>query len=768
MLQVLSRLVSQGTASATSALSRNARITGALLYGPPGTGKTLLARVLAKRTATSMIMLDSSSVSSKWIGETEKSIAAAFSLGRKLFPSIIFIDEVDALFFRRSSSDSNWHRQAINQFLQSMDGVIQGDDAPFVLGATNQPLDLDSAFLRRLPYHVEFRLPNFDARARILRMILRGEQLDRNLDIDKLAATTKGFSGSDLKSLCAQAFLACSFEQDPGSESQDGVPHQVLANRHFLKAFEMTHASVSSTDMQSILRFKELHATSMQTAAMRGRLDEARRSGTVEADHASLLEAESPETGAEEDSEGSSALLSTRDDEKARRLVHGSPAKMKAHRESDLYDQDVDADTRSDAEQREPVVVRARPQQQRDDNYETTPSLTDPVSKLVPIPVIQPPPDCLNRERKVYPYQRLPTSRSIRLLRVSFQQSLGSDHLRDPVHCALLVVSPDDNPDYFALSYTWGDPRTIHTDRNNVLSREHWGAPAFEIFCDDIPVSVPANLYAAITGLRMHFAIGSMASQFGDKYLPQGPNHFDIWIDAICINQDDLSEKSQQVPLMSQIYGSCRCVLMWLGGSERLIDKYWATTSHTLNKVMEKLRVLDPVLGELFDILDKSSYIDLGLEPLLEGPLLGWYLLVSRSWFSRAWVVQEWALAPNAAMLCGHILIDPLEFTRHLVEVQVQGWKGRIEHMIYARINGPLHNKDDPEGHYFAGLLNWDGEHCPGRLWTAEEDAHKEPISPSITQQIITLRAMLYHDSETFSVQQVCSRSVRLITVTLS
>ncbi|OAA49188.1 ATPase family AAA domain-containing protein 1-A [Beauveria brongniartii RCEF 3172] len=184
------------------------QISGALLYGPPGTGKTHLSRAIANSMGSNMLALDSAVLQCKYVGETEKYIKAAFSLARKLEPCIIFLDEVDALFYRRASDDRSWQRSALTQFLQEMDGLGAGQPgAPFVLVATNRPGDLDTAFLRRLPQKIYFELPDTAARAQILRILLNEEDLSPDVDIDELAALTDGYSGSDLKSVCAEAAL---------------------------------------------------------------------------------------------------------------------------------------------------------------------------------------------------------------------------------------------------------------------------------------------------------------------------------------------------------------------------------------------------------------------------------------------------------------------------------------------------------------------------------------------------------------------------------
>ena len=102
-------------------LSRN-RVPGALLYGPPGTGKTLLAKSLARECGHIMLQISSADVKSMWSGESEKNVVGVFTLARKLRPCIVFIDEADAIFSSRQSSDRSWERAIINQFLREWDG----------------------------------------------------------------------------------------------------------------------------------------------------------------------------------------------------------------------------------------------------------------------------------------------------------------------------------------------------------------------------------------------------------------------------------------------------------------------------------------------------------------------------------------------------------------------------------------------------------------------------------------------------------------------
>jgi SpoVK/Ycf46/Vps4 family AAA+-type ATPase len=191
----------------------NEKITGALLYGPPGTGKTLLAKAVAKESGSSVLEVSGAQISGKYVGESEKNVAAIFSLAQKLSPCIVFLDEADSIFGSRDAmSDRTSHRQTLNQFLKEWDGLT--DSSVFVMVATNRPFDLDDAVIRRLPRRLLVDLPTQADRKEILRIHLRGEQLDDSVDLEDLAKRTPFYSGSDLKNIAVSAALACVKEEN--------------------------------------------------------------------------------------------------------------------------------------------------------------------------------------------------------------------------------------------------------------------------------------------------------------------------------------------------------------------------------------------------------------------------------------------------------------------------------------------------------------------------------------------------------------------------
>ncbi|KAK8861292.1 hypothetical protein IAR55_002111 [Kwoniella newhampshirensis] len=189
--------------------------TGALLFGPPGTGKTLLARAVAAESGARMLAIQPSDVNDMYVGEGEKLVKAVFSLARRLSPCVVFLDEVDALFgarISRGSAGSMSHNLLLTEFMQEMDGlssaIANKDKRLVVVGATNRPYDLDDAVMRRLPRRLLVDLPGVEGRKAILQILLRGETLGDDVNLDRLAKDTDGFSGSDLKHLCVSAALS--------------------------------------------------------------------------------------------------------------------------------------------------------------------------------------------------------------------------------------------------------------------------------------------------------------------------------------------------------------------------------------------------------------------------------------------------------------------------------------------------------------------------------------------------------------------------------
>ncbi|CAI7757113.1 unnamed protein product, partial [Closterium sp. NIES-54] len=142
-----------------------------------------------------------------WLGEAEKSVKAIFSVASKMAPAVVFVDEVDSLLGRRGQwGEHEAMRKVKNEFMSCWDGLrTRAHERVLVLAATNRPFDLDDAIIRRFPRRLMVDLPDADNREKILRVILKDEEVEEGFDYKELAAMTEGYSGSDLKNLCVTA-----------------------------------------------------------------------------------------------------------------------------------------------------------------------------------------------------------------------------------------------------------------------------------------------------------------------------------------------------------------------------------------------------------------------------------------------------------------------------------------------------------------------------------------------------------------------------------
>lgn len=187
--------------------------SGVLLYGPPGCGKTMICKALAHESGACFINLHISTLTEKWFGDSNKLVNAVFSLARKLQPTIIFIDEIDAVLGTRHSGEHEASGMVKAEFMTWWDGLKSADDSGhaqriLVLGATNRINDIDDAILRRMPKKFPVYLPNASQRLKILKLMLKGTKLDHaNIDLPYVARVMDGMSGSDIKEACRDAAM---------------------------------------------------------------------------------------------------------------------------------------------------------------------------------------------------------------------------------------------------------------------------------------------------------------------------------------------------------------------------------------------------------------------------------------------------------------------------------------------------------------------------------------------------------------------------------
>ena len=182
--------------------------SGILLYGPPGCGKTLLAKVLASESEANMFPINGPEIMNKYYGETEAKLRDIFKEAKDKSPSIIFIDEIDAIAPKREEAYGDVEKRVVAQLLALMDGLTDRGNV-IVLGATNRPDSVDPALRRpgRFDREFEITVPNEDERYEILQIHTRGMPISEDIDLKDLSSELHGYTGADIKSLCRETAM---------------------------------------------------------------------------------------------------------------------------------------------------------------------------------------------------------------------------------------------------------------------------------------------------------------------------------------------------------------------------------------------------------------------------------------------------------------------------------------------------------------------------------------------------------------------------------
>ncbi len=182
---------------------------GILMYGSPGCGKTLIAKALASESEANFYIINGPEIVNKYYGETEARLRDIFKEARDSAPSIIFIDEIDAIAPKREEAFGDVEKRVVAQLLALMDGMSERGNV-IVLGATNRPESIDPALRRpgRFDREIEVGVPNAEGRLEILQIHTRGMPLAANdIDLRSLAAELHGYTGADIKALCREAAM---------------------------------------------------------------------------------------------------------------------------------------------------------------------------------------------------------------------------------------------------------------------------------------------------------------------------------------------------------------------------------------------------------------------------------------------------------------------------------------------------------------------------------------------------------------------------------
>ncbi len=204
--------------------------SGILLYGPPGCGKTLIAKVLASESEANMYLINGPEIMNKYYGETEAKLRDIFKDAKDNSPSIVFIDEIDAIAPKREEVYGDVEKRVVAQMLALMDGLTDRGNV-IVLGATNRPDSVDPALRRpgRFDREFEISVPNEDGRYEVLLIHTRGMPIAKGIDIKDLASELHGYTGADIKSLCREAAMKAIRRYLPAIDLEtEQIPSEVL------------------------------------------------------------------------------------------------------------------------------------------------------------------------------------------------------------------------------------------------------------------------------------------------------------------------------------------------------------------------------------------------------------------------------------------------------------------------------------------------------------------------------------------------------------
>ncbi len=223
---------------------------GVLLSGPPGTGKTLIARAVARESKASFFHINGPEIIHKYYGESEARLREIFEAAQRRAPSIIFLDEIDAVAPKREEVHGEVEKRVVAQLLGLMDG-LKSRGQVIVIGATNIPNALDPALRRpgRFDREISIGVPDERGRLKILQIHTRGMPLAEDVDLEKLARRTHGYVGADLEALCKEAAMGCLRQVFPalggGPVSLESLYQLKVGMEHFLNALREIEPTVT-------------------------------------------------------------------------------------------------------------------------------------------------------------------------------------------------------------------------------------------------------------------------------------------------------------------------------------------------------------------------------------------------------------------------------------------------------------------------------------------------------------------------------------------
>lgn len=620
--QEILQLVCQRSADRSAyGVLKNGRVGGALLYGPPGAGKTHLARILARESKLPFLSVSAADLMSKWIGETEKAIQGLFNLARMLAPSIIFVDEADALFMTRNSDERTWQRSKTNQLLQEMDGVRKSGKEPFVLLATNFPQQLDHAVLRRVPTRIFMEMPTCEQRLQILEIHLRDEILSDNVNLAQLSRETEGYTGSDIHTLCIQAALICDTFDSSSLERR-----RVLGWEHFQQALERTPATVSNRTLDEMKAFAE----DFDPRALRKMMAQGGR-------EEKKLKRHVPERrrgGQKQEQEQPTSTLVEQQD------IEDHNLRLRSVEKSPLPTCEGEYKYTALA----PNSKQIRVLYIHDKHHSATDSLLSCTIEIVDL------------DDKTGAWASFTSTKD------TDPQCLLAQWLFLNVHEETLLKEPEtfwlkpssihrpapERPrptekvqsryswgDFITLSYVWGNP----CSRRDILLNGH-------VF------SITSNLYDALVHLRDSFEVRELGLR--------------LWADAICINQQDMIERATEVKKMGLIYSQCISVRAWLGQPDAACIQHMQTLQNYVDEAGNTPGPLE---------IHWEAVEDFGVE---EAAWVIGSALACLPYWERMWIIQEIVLAPTILFSFGASVFTPRQIRLVLSILAVQVSAGEL------------------------------------------------------------------------------------------
>ncbi|KAL9608794.1 MAG: hypothetical protein Q9167_006381 [Letrouitia subvulpina] len=292
----------------------------------------------------------------------------------------------------------------------------------------------------------------------------------------------------------------------------------------------------------------------------------------------------------------------------------------------------------------------------------------------------------LEKKLEPFKYRKLPTPRSIRLLAV-----LPDDDGR--IRCRMATVDLDSKRSFIALSYTWGDPLW----RGPYPPSPQYQACDYEIDCDGRALLVHKNLHDALLELRRKItavvadskdvkqeqdvmstlhSLRASAATANNRGLPKSWATSFIWIDAICINQQDLAERSAQVAIMGDIYRTAKIAVIWLGPHQDRADEAIRVCSILATIPMNKWR-------EIRYIDSDEAYRELGIPRITQEQWQAFGTFAQRGWFSRAWILQEAVLARKHIVLYRHDEIDWNSLVLSFRLIIASKWESEVARLTF-------------------------------------------------------------------------------------